>query len=331
MIEVYDIETLSNCFTYCGLDINTKNKSKFIIHKDKNDLINFVKHLKNCKGQIGFNNLSFDAQVIEEIIKNSDKWSDKCGEEIAKLIYGISQSTIENSNNGSWPKYPEWKLTIPQIDLFKIWHFDNRAKLTSLKWIEYAIEMYDIQDMPIKHTEEVTIEQVNESIIPYNEHDVLSTYELYKITKGDTEHPLYKGIDKIQLRKDIKKEFGINCLNYNDVKIGDEINKLSYCKLANIDKKDLPKPNKEVKSFKFKDCFPDYMKFESLEFNNFIKTISNVVVDLKKKQSFEFTYNSTTYIIAKGGLHSKDKSRVISSNENEILRDADVGLIQWPN
>ena len=64
MTEVYDIETLKNCFTYCGLDIFTMEKSKFIIHKDKNQLKEFLEHLTVCRGQIGFNNLAFDAQVL---------------------------------------------------------------------------------------------------------------------------------------------------------------------------------------------------------------------------------------------------------------------------
>ncbi|MFK5284160.1 hypothetical protein ACI3PL_31735, partial [Lacticaseibacillus paracasei] len=73
-------------------------------------------------------------------------------------------------------------------------------------------------------------------------------------TKGDTNHPLYKGIDKIQLRKDIIEEFGINCYNYNDVKIGDEINKVIYSKLNNINKKELPKKGTFRKKIKVSDC-----------------------------------------------------------------------------
>ncbi len=37
---------------------------------------------------------------------------------------------------------------------------------------------------------------------------------IYKITTGDTEHPLYKGNNQIDLRLDILEEFGIPCLWY---------------------------------------------------------------------------------------------------------------------
>lgn len=131
MVEIYDVETLSNCFTYTGLNRDTKDVSQFVIHIDRNDLTKFIEHLKQLKGQIGFNNLSFDGQVIQFIINNYNKWLELNGEEIAELIYSYSQKTIERMNNGGFSEFPDWKMNIPQLDLFKIWHFDNKAKMTS--------------------------------------------------------------------------------------------------------------------------------------------------------------------------------------------------------
>lgn len=329
MIEIYDIETLINCFTYTGMNRNTKEVKQFVIHKDRNELQLFISHLKGLQKQIGFNNLNFDSQVIQYILNNNINWNNLNGEEVSKLIYDYSQITINKMNNGGFADYPEWKLTISQMDLFKIWHFDNKAKMTSLKWIEYMIDMENIEEMPIKHYEYIKLEQI-QSILDYNLNDVIATHKLYEITKGNTDISLYKGVDKIQLRVDIGNQFGLKCINFNDVKIGDQINKSSYCTLSGKDKKSLPVPNKNIKLFKFKDCFPSYMKFQTLEFNNFINALSNVEVDLNKKQEFQFTYNGTTYLIAKGGLHSKDKSRLVKPLENEILRDADVGSM-YPN
>lgn len=329
MIEIYDIETLINCFTYTGMNRNTKEVKQFVIHKDRNELQLFISHLKGLQKQIGFNNLNFDSQVIQYILNNNINWNNLNGEEVSKLIYDYSQITINKMNNGGFTDYPEWKLTISQMDLFKIWHFDNKAKMTSLKWIEYMIDMENIEEMPIKHYEYIKLEQI-QSILDYNLNDVIATHKLYEITKGNTDISLYKGVDKIQLRVDIGNQFGLKCINFNDVKIGDQINKSSYCTLSGKDKKSLPVPNKNIKLFKFKDCFPSYMKFQTLEFNNFINALSNVEVDLNKKQEFQFTYNGTTYLIAKGGLHSKDKPRLVKPLENEILRDADVGSM-YPN
>lgn len=334
---VYDIETLLCCFTYTGYNIDTKEIVQYVIHKSRNDLHNLISHLKTIKGQIGYNNLNFDGQVIQFILENSSNWLilDSSGEDVSHEIYLYAQKTIEGMNSGGWPEYPEWKINIPQLDLFKIWHFDNRAKMCSLKWVEYSIDFNNIEEMPIHHDTNVTEDQI-QGILDYNLNDVMATYEFYKITIGETNHSLYKGIDKIQLRKNIIKEFNIKCINANDVKIGDEINKIKYCKFSQLDKKSIPKSSKIIKDFKFKDCFPSYMKFETTEFNNFISALANVPVKLKKessnskKQEFEFTFNGTTYLVAKGGLHSKDKPRLIKPADNEYLRDADVGSM-YPN
>lgn len=47
------------------------------------------------------------------------------------------------------------------------------------------------------------------------------------------------------------------------------------------------------------------------------------------KQEFNFSFNGTSYTIAKGGIHSNDPPRKIIPNENEILRDSDIGS-QYP-
>lgn len=328
-IEVYDIETIVNFYSYYSLDINTGKEYCFIIHESKNELQAFINHLNSVKAHIGFNNLGFDAQVIQYILESCDCWLDMSGEEVATLIYKYSQYVIEKSNSKQFLDYPEWKLGIPQLDLFKIWHFDNKSKMTSLKWVQYMIDYHNIEEMPISHDTKVT-EDMIDSIISYNRNDVLSTYEFYKITKGDTNHILYKGIDKLQLRKDIAKEFGINCRNYNDVKIGDEINKVNYIRSLGIKKNDISKPiTKNIKLGVFGDYYPKYTKFKTQEFNNFINSISSIEL-IDKKQEFKFTFNDTTYTIAKGGIHSEDKPRLIVPNENEILLDADIGS-QYPN
>ena len=331
MIKIYDIETLSNCFTYTDIDKEGNNVKQFVIHQDRNDLVSFIEHIMTLKRMIGFNNLAFDGQVIQMIIINHKKWLSLSGSEIADKIYLYAQVIIDKMNKGGWPDYPEWKMSIKQLDLFKIWHFDNEAKMTSLKWVEYMIDMDSIEEMPIHHNEAVTLDQINNLILPYNLHDVKATLTLYNITKGDTELKLYKGINKIQLRQDVSREFNIKCDNYNDVKIGDELNKSRYCLLKNIDKKKIPKSNKLIPSFKFKDCYPSYYKFETTEFINFVNVLGEQEVKLKKEnkkskgQSFEFTCNGTVYTIAKGGIHSNDSGRLVKPTDNEILRDADIG------
>lgn len=328
MVEVYDIETLFSLFTYTGLNIDSKQLSKFIICKYQNDLKALVNHLGLVKRQIGYNNIAFDAQVMEFILQNHHLWEDLNGKEVSEIIYKYSQYVINNANNGDWGDYPEWKLTIRQLDLYKIWHFDNKAKRTSLKWVEYSMDFPNIEEMSINHWVEDITEQEVKDVLSYNINDVMATYEFYLMTLGNTEHPLYKGIDKLQLRKDIKEEFNINCINYNDVKIGDEINKTIYCKLSNVDKKSIKKVGTFRKVLRVKDCIKIPIQFESEQLKSFYDRFGNIEFDpLKLKESKDkgtkFNFMGLDITFGFGGIHSVDKPKRIDTNDNYYLTDKD--------
>jgi hypothetical protein len=335
-IYVYDLETCASVITYTGYNIDTKEVVQYVLHKDRFELLELINHLEQCKGQIGFNNIGFDYPIIHYIMELVPKlirkaeeeflW-DESNEEIITLIYNKSQEIINAQDDDKYANLIQeknWK--IHQLDLYKIWHFDNKAKRTSLKWIQYMIDYPNIEEMPINHsTDNITLEQVD-SILSYNLNDVMSTYELFKITKGDTANPLYKGIDKIQLRKDIVAEFNIKCLNYNDVKIGDEINKTIYSKLSEINKYDIPKKGTFRKSIKVKDCIKKPIQFESLElqyfYNDFLQKEFNSL-KVKEEKGKEFTFKGLDITFGFGGIHSIDKPRDIYTDNEYYLSDKD--------
>lgn len=281
MREIYDIEVIQNFFSYTGLEPDKQQISQFVIHKSNNELGSFISHLNKLKGMIGYNNVGYDYQILQWLINeyNEHQFKELNGEEISGMIYNRSQEVIQKSNNSPFNDIPEWEFDIPQMDLYLLWGFNQKAKKTSLKWVEYMLDL-DIEEMPIKHYELVSDSQIK-SILDYNTHDVMATYQLYKITKGDTDHTLYKGVNKIQLRQDIEKEFGIKCINYNDVKIGDALNKSNYLKIKGIDKREIPKAQKPKKEITFGECFPEYTKFESTEFNNFVNIIKNIKIKIQ--------------------------------------------------
>ena len=333
---IYDLETMKNLFTACFLGLDTCTKKQFVLFNDKQEYTNLLSFLDSCKDDkytfVGFNNLYFDAQVIEFILSNRVKFDKLTCEEIVTEIYNKVQWIIALDDKAKYKSLlPEWKLSIPQIDLYLINHYNNKNKRTSLKWLEFTMQTDNIEEMPIHHATSITQEDIPE-ILSYNWHDVEATHEFYKINIGETDNILYKGVNKLQLREDIKTEFNINCFNYNDVKIGDALNKQSYCNISDISSQEISESNKVINAFKFKDCFPDYYKFKTKEFNDFVNSFGNIDVKLDKsedKQIFEFGYNGTIYTIAKGGIHSVDGPRLIKVESNQIMRDADIGS-QYP-
>lgn len=341
VFKVGDIETYKYFFLYMDINPYTKEERIFQINKNKNDLYAFVKYLKEEKMDyfVGFNSLRFDAPVIQFILENFRKWHEKTNLQICEIIWRFASDLIDDLNYGLKPAYPEWKLWTKQCDLYCIHHFDNEARRTSLKWIEYSVDFPTIEAMPVAPDMELSDDDI-EKVIFYCGNDRGATHVLFNITRGDTNHPEYIGKDKIQDRLDIMEEFGYpsSCMNWSDVKIGDEFNKRGYCKLTGIRYEeiyDLKKKRKPTKKFTFGDCIPNYVTFETPLFKEFHKFVSKEVVRLfkakkAKKQEYHIELNGTRYTIAKGGIHSQEKKRIIIPNEDEILRDADVGS-QYPN
>ena len=123
-------------------------------------------------------------------------------------------------------------------------------------------------------------------------------------------------------------------LNYSDSKIGDELNKIAYAKAKGIKSSEiysLKQKRKPTKKFTFGNAIPEYVKFKTPEFNKFLKDISKVRVKLNgEDQEFKFTYNGTIYSIMLGGIHSVSEAETIIPNENQLLKDSDVGA-QYPH
>lgn len=328
---VYDIECLRNFFCYADIPLEGDSPKVFEVSRFRNDLKALLEYYKTLKGQVGFNSLSYDVQVMQWIINNQKNLLKLDGEEVAKLIYERSNNVIQITNSNQWPDYREKDFSVKQLDLFKIWHYDNKARMTGLKWLQFSMDWYNLEEMPIPHWTLIEDPSIAKEIISYCINDIKSTREFYNITIGNTDNKLYKGVNKISLRKDVESQFGFNCLNFSDVKIGDEIMKSDYIKNTGKEFSDIKKSiPTTVKLFNFGSCFPSYMKFESRQLFEFVESIRNVVVDLNNQQEFKFEFGTSKYTFAKGGLHSNDTPRVIIPRNNEILRDADVGSM-YPN
>ncbi len=337
-----DIETLAGLSLFSFYQEANERWFEFEISQYKNDLYSFRKFMEEMSKEhyfIFFNGISFDSQVIEYVLRVSNEWYDYSSSDIVGLIYRKAQDTIENARFELPPTYWEDEISFRQIDTYQIPHFANKARRCSLKWLEFMMNMPNIEEMPIPHNQVVISPTEIESIKLYCRNDILSTVQWYKYLTGEVEHKEYSGRNKVQDRLDTIAEFSLpgRAINFSDVKMGDELNKMGYCKLTGKTSNelyDLKKKRGGTKKFTFGDCIPSYVKFSTPEFKALLNTVRNIVVSLeegkKGDQEFPFSYNSTDYLIARGGIHSQESNRVITKGSGEILRDADIGS-QYPN
>lgn len=337
-MQIFDIETLKRCFLFVGLDPHTIQFTEFEVSHRRNDLDALVAHLLRYKDYlISFNGLGFDGQVLQLILDDHKNWYDLTNREIIERIYAFAQQIIDNQQYENI-KLPYWEgeFRNKHIDLFKIHHFDNEAKRTSLKWLEFTMDSPNVEEMPIWHGQETLTSEEIDIVKEYCRNDVINTHLFYKYTIGEIEgNSFYAGINMIQDRLDLIEEmtFPDRAVNWNNVKIGDEINKKSYCELTG--KKpwelyDLKASRKPTSQFTYGDCIPSYVTFKNPVFQKFYEAMKGVRVNLNEKEEYPFTYRGTNYVIAKGGIHSNEKNRIIICQKSWILRDADIGG-QYPH
>jgi hypothetical protein len=291
-IVVFDIETYLEIFLVIAY-IPGGYTYQFEVSKYNNTLDNFVKFVEDHQDYywVGYNNLRFDSQVIEWILRNYEHWYDISNLEVCAKIAQKAQDTINDSNYDIFPEYREYDLTLKQIDLFKIWHFDNRNRMVSLKRLEFEMDMENIEEMPIPFDKKDLTREECLDVIEYCKNDVWATYEFYLFTIGNTTHPIYEGKNKIVDREIIEEEIGLRCLNWSNVKIGSEWNKMDYMFLSKKKEADL-KPQK-INYFygkKYKQFFPKTVEFQTKPVKEFVKKLGETFI-LNKTQEFKFDFS----------------------------------------
>jgi hypothetical protein len=325
-ILIYDIETMQELFLIGIYNPESKTYTEFEVSKDKNQLDGYMRFIEQHSEYywVGYNNLRFDSQVIEWILRNYDNWHELTALETAAKIAQKAADIIHDANYDVFPEYREEWLTLKQIDVFRVNHYDNKNRMVSLKRLEFEMDLENIEEMPIHHTKTNMTDEDIQLTKDYCKNDVMATYEFYKVTIGQTEHPLYKGNNQIELRQDIYEEFGIPCLNYSDSKIGDEMIKKFYCQEKNILYSDLPKKGLFRTEVKVRHCIADYITFQTPELQQFLKAISKEKLTIKDefKESVEFYDN--IYTFAKGGLHTENKPKIFEADADHIIVDWDV-------
>ena len=327
-IAIADIETLKCCSMFGFYDFENDQWHIFEISEFKNDLYAFVKFYSknNWDRIVWFNGIDFDTQVIEYILKEHDKWFNFNGLEIAKLIYEQAQKVIDNKNYGVFNEFRVDYMEIKPIDVYTILGLDNEARRSSLKKCAFQLDE-EVEEMPIHHTVKSLTEEEIIQVRDYMKNDILITHKLFNITIGNTDHPVYKGNNQLELRLDIQDEFGIDCLNYSDIKIGDELLKASYAKAIRKDVKDLPKKGFFRKDIKLKFCIPKYVEFQTEQLKELLKETKSKVIKQQEKHEVEFNFKGTNYTIGLGGGHSDNTSEIWESDEDNQLVDLDVGSL----
>src|ERR1043166_5889004 len=119
-LYLYDLETYPNCFLFAGKFYGQNQVYRFEISDRVNQRDALMQHLSYLQSfgaiMVGFNNLNFDYPILHELLVNQFNFS-------AMHAYLQATKIIETQQKGfSAIGFKDRK--IPQIDLYKINHFD---------------------------------------------------------------------------------------------------------------------------------------------------------------------------------------------------------------
>jgi hypothetical protein len=312
---IYDIETFPNVFT-CVI----KHFDKYHIfelserHNNLAQLVQFIFYLKDNEAKmIGFNNIGFDYPILHFIIENCF---------VIKVIdiYNKALSIINADNNNKFAHliYDKDRY-VQQIDLFKIHHFDNVAKFTSLKMLEFNMRSQSIQDLPFPPGTYLQNSEIDH-LIDYNKKDVTETSKFFD-----------KSQKEIEFRKHLTKKYGKNYLNANDKKIGtdyliDKIEKIKpgSCYIKTTGRK---KPNQTYrKSISFNDIIFPYIQFKHPEFIRIYNFLINTTITETKNaiKDLNCTINNFKFNFGTGGIHGSINPCTVISDNYFKIKDIDV-------
>lgn len=351
---IYDSETYPNIFTLGVKHAATRKRRVFEISERKNDLLDLLLFVDRIRGgdarMVGFNNLGFDYPILHLILTKLRNHTDPGY--IVMKIYEKAQAIIGADDDQRFA-HMVWESDriVPQIDLYRIHHFDNNARRTSLKVLEFNMRRGNVRDLPFPVGTILTYDQMDTLIDYMMEDDIESTHDFYNET-----------LEMIEFREELTLKYERNFLNHNDAKIGNDflvmgLERTMGAQACFIKTSDGRKPKQTFrKQVALKEVIFDYVRFDTPQFQAIHEWFNKRVIkqtkavfteipldkmgsladhsNLKLKKGAVANLNciidGIQVIFGTGGIHASiDSSRVFSDDEMVII-DLDVASY-YPN
>ena len=133
--------------------------------------------------------------------------------------------------------------------------------------------------------------------------------------------------DEIKLRYSLGAAYNINFLCSARSNIADKLITKFYAKETGLHESAFKNLRTERSALAFKRIIFPHICFKTTQLQNILEDMKKIVIYHTNKDAFckEFTFYGTTYTLATGGLHSKDKPAVLKSTDKYVYTHRDVG------
>lgn len=326
----WDIETLPNCITLAAEALHNDTRCVWEISEYRDDRVALRQWFnwlnQNQIPMIGFNSEGFDYPVMHVLWQNPQA--------TYQQIYDKSQAIIGGNDDNRFA-HTIWASDrfAPQIDLYKLHHFDNHAKTTSLKALQVNMRSKTVRESKVPFGVPVSQADVDGDLIPYNQHDV-----------SETKRFAHYSLPAINFRLGLIDQFGVECLSWNDTKIGEKM--LEQRLGENVCYTRDPVSNRKSRrqtirhQIALKDIIFPYITFNNPEFQRVHQFMLAQVLrpedasdpDSKIETKGVFTdlhahVGGLTFHFGTGGVHASVEAQRFQASEEWLIRDIDVAAL----
>lgn len=323
-VFVYDIEVFPNVFHCACKNTETKKYHLFEISSRKNqsdELYRFFSMGKHPKAPLfcGYNNHDYDDTVINyfiELFKQNKVWTD-----LVYTIFKFSNDLIKFNNEhvGGPNPFSKYKGNryFHSMDLIRML-FASKLRV-GLKPLQITMNYPNVLEFEGGFGESLPEDRIDD-MITYNINDVDSTEELLNRCEKD-----------VELRLFIEKEWGIDCLSMNSVKLAEEYLAKECMKIMKIDRKTLNEMRSPADTVKLNEVILPFIKFDHPKLQEVLEDMKKQEVSTLERKGYEnkFCIRNVVYSVGVGGIHSINTPGIFKPAEDEEIRHYDVALTQW--
>lgn len=316
---VWDLETYPNVFTMAVEHAHAPLRFCFEVspwRDDSREIVAFVQLVNDLGGRlVGFNSLGFDYPVLHHLLR--------MGKGDAGVLYQKAMAIIGSQDDAEGDRWlhsvkPTDRI-VPQVDLYKIHHFDNKSRATGLKALEFNLRMGDVSDLPFPVGTMLTQEQVA-VLKHYNAHDVTATKQFYHQT-----------LEMIRFREELCIKYpDKDWINFNDTKIGKEYFTLRL-EQAGVQCYEYGPNGRQPRQTKrpsiaLRDAILPWIAFERPEFQRVLDWLREQTITETRGvfKDLVATVNGLDVVFGLGGIHGSVENEILHSDDEMVIMDIDV-------
>lgn len=321
-VAVFDIECYHGFFCINFIEVHTGKRKSFEMFEGRDLDRRGIASIVNSHTLVSFNGNHYDIPQLRVAMKPSST----CQE-------------LKAQNDAIFKKVKTWHLrdqfghakltTLDHIDII-----EPAPSNVSLKLYGGRLHSKKLQDLPIDPDSEIEPEQ-RLSLVQYCYNDCETTIDLYRHIKP-----------QLDFREQLGKQYECDLRSKSDTQIAGVI---ILGELKKITGKHYKAPELPA-DYKFKYVAPNFIKFQTSQFEQVFETVKNATFGLKVKaakvdpenededspiktggiempdeiKKLRIVLGESKYKLGIGGLHSMEKSSANFSDERNLLQDADV-------